>query len=72
MLATLVPVAALLLLGLLVLCCLYHRMRRRLQDQHRGAMGAPGVGPLTTLLVTDIGGQLETEPLPPSGLTLQA
>lgn len=53
-LATLLPIAAVLLLGLLVLCYMYHRLRRRLKDQHRRAMSAPGVGPLTTLLVTDI------------------
>lgn len=63
-LATLLPIATVLLLCLLVLCYLYHRVRRRLRDQHRRTMSAPGVGPLTTVLVTDIGGQLETEPLP--------
>jgi hypothetical protein len=54
LLAVLVPVAVLLLLCLAALLWRYRRMMQKLTRQTH-AQQAPGVGPLTTLLITDIG-----------------
>eukprot|EP00198_Chlamydomonas_reinhardtii_P005062 XP_001694398.1 predicted protein [Chlamydomonas reinhardtii] len=52
-LAVLLPAAVGLLLAFLVLMYMYRRLRQR-HRRERGAKQAPGVGPLTTLLITDI------------------
>ncbi|GFR50076.1 hypothetical protein Agub_g12220 [Astrephomene gubernaculifera] len=52
-LAVLLPVCSVLLAALLAVMCLLRRLRRA-HLRERGAQRAPGVGPSTTLLITDI------------------
>ncbi|KAG2484543.1 hypothetical protein HYH03_016678 [Edaphochlamys debaryana] len=51
--AVLLPVAVLALAALALVYCLYRRLQRQHRREH-SAQKAPGVGPLTTLLITDI------------------